>query len=440
MSTWDAKVSRIDEPEPGLLSLSFRAGAQHEALVIAILPGTLELGIVAHRPRGAAATPSITKLRRHLEGTRIVGIERSRRAVRLTLKRGDRTRFLVAAPTKPYGAWWLSDIGGAVVIRSPGASGKPPTEDEHWMTQTMGALRDRGAGAYDAHQTARLEQLRRMLTRELKRLRKKREAIRGDLERAGQAATLHEQATILLAHASEIPGDATFFEAAPWDAPNRRIRIELAPGQSPAAQAQNLFEKSKRLRRGLDVAPARLEAVETALTELQRLEEELAGYPAAEAAAALESHGITIVEPRERERRRRRGGTRLPYREFVTEDGTVVLVGRGAADNDRLTLRVARPHDLWLHARGIPGAHVVVRLSKGKSCSTQTLVDAATLAAHFSDLRAESVVEVLYTPRRFVRKRRGSAIGSMTLDREKVMAVRVEPDRLRRLLGSEKKS
>jgi len=123
----------------------------------------------------------------------------------------------------------------------------------------------------------------------------------------------------------------------------------------------------------------------------------------------------------------------------VSGEAANVLVGRGAADNDRLTLRVARPHDLWLHARGVTGAHVVVPLTKGKSCSPETLVDAATLAAHFSDLRGEPVVDVIYTPRRFVRKRKGSAIGSVTLEREKVIAVRVEPARLERLLQNEKK-
>jgi predicted ribosome quality control (RQC) complex YloA/Tae2 family protein len=87
----------------------------------------------------------------------------------------------------------------------------------------------------------------------------------------------------------------------------------------------------------------------------------------------------------------------------------------------------------------VTAAHVVVRLAKGKSCSPETLVDAATLAAHFSDLRGEPVVDVLYTPRRFVHKRKGSPIGSVTLGTEKVIAVRVEPSRVARLLESEKK-
>ncbi len=110
-------------------------------------------------------------------------------------------------------------------------------------------------------------------------------------------------------------------------------------------------------------------------------------------------------------------------------------MGRGAADNDRLTLQVARPQDVWLHARGVPGAHVVVPLVKGASVTPEVLVDAATLAAHHSDARGESVVDVQWTERRYVRKPRKSAAGAVTVDRERVMSLRVEPARLRRLLA-----
>jgi predicted ribosome quality control (RQC) complex YloA/Tae2 family protein len=114
-----------------------------------------------------------------------------------------------------------------------------------------------------------------------------------------------------------------------------------------------------------------------------------------------------------------------------------LYVGRGAAQNDELTLHVARPHDLWLHAKEHPGAHVVVPLAKGRSCPPETLVDAAHLAAHFSDARGERVVEIQYTPRRYLRKPRGSAKGAVIVDREKVLVLRVDDARLQRLLNTE---
>jgi predicted ribosome quality control (RQC) complex YloA/Tae2 family protein len=121
----------------------------------------------------------------------------------------------------------------------------------------------------------------------------------------------------------------------------------------------------------------------------------------------------------------------------VGASGARILVGRGAAHNDALTLHVARPHDLWLHAKDRSGAHVVVALKKGESCPPELLVEAAHLAAHFSDARDERIVDVQYTPRRHLRKPRGSAPGLVLVDREKVLILRKDDEVLRRLLESE---
>ena len=125
---------------------------------------------------------------------------------------------------------------------------------------------------------------------------------------------------------------------------------------------------------------------------------------------------------------------------YRSESGQPILVGRGGKDNDALTTRHARPHDLWMHAKGVPGAHVVVPLDKGTTCHAELLVDAATLAAYHSDARGESVCDVSYVERRYVRKPRGSAPGAVTYEREKVIAVRREEARLARLLAARDES
>jgi len=440
VSVWNAKISRLDQPEPGLLSLSIRAEGRNGALIVVTLPGTLALGVVEERPRGAVASPAVSQLRRHIEGAHITSVEISRRAARFSILRAGATRFLIAAASKPYGAWWLCETDGSVLVRSPGAPRSVPAEERHLKPKSIDELRADGNSVLDVHRRIRKDQLERLLQQRIQRLSKKRDAIRADLARAATAESLRERAKLILAHLAEIPANARYFETMSWDDNPQPIRIELEPRKSPAELAQALFSKAKHLERGLDVAPARLESVEAELSELAGVRATLHRDSAHELASRLESLNVSTTAPKEAARKRRREGARLPYREFLTTDGSTALVGRSAADNDRLTLRVARPHDLWLHARGVTGAHVVVPLSKGKSCSSETLVDAATLAAHFSDLRGESVVDVLYTPRRFVHKRRGSAVGSVTLDSEKVIAVRVEAARLERLLENEKKT
>ncbi|MFA9472392.1 MAG: hypothetical protein ACERNK_17615, partial [Deltaproteobacteria bacterium] len=131
MSAWNAKIARVDQPEPGLLSLSFRADGRNEVLILVTLPGALGLGVVEERPRGAIASPAITQLRRHIEGARIEAVDMSRRAARLSLTRADTARFLIVSPSKPYGAWWLCEVDGTIVVRAPGAPPTVPVEDEH---------------------------------------------------------------------------------------------------------------------------------------------------------------------------------------------------------------------------------------------------------------------------------------------------------------------
>jgi len=126
-----------------------------------------------------------------------------------------------------------------------------------------------------------------------------------------------------------------------------------------------------------------------------------------------------------------------PYHEFRSQAGVAILVGRGAERNDELTFQVARGADLWLHTRDVAGAHVVVVLD-GKPVDEQTLLDAATLAAHHSQARDERQVDVGYTLRKHVRRPPKARPGQVTTSALKTLRVRVEPERLQRLLASRK--
>src|SRR5439155_739870 len=74
-------------------------------------------------------------------------------------------------------------------------------------------------------------------------------------------------------------------------------------------------------------------------------------------------------------------------RRYVSSDGFEILVGRTSRDNDHLTFKVARPNDLWLHAADYGGSHVVVRNSTRKDVPHRPIIEAAQLAAQFSQAR-----------------------------------------------------
>jgi predicted ribosome quality control (RQC) complex YloA/Tae2 family protein len=104
-------------------------------------------------------------------------------------------------------------------------------------------------------------------------------------------------------------------------------------------------------------------------------------------------------------------------------EGFEVLVGKGARDNDRLTFRIASPQDLWLHAAGYAGSHVVIRRGESRSEIPREVVErAAELAAHHSKARtARGKVEVHLCRVADVRKPPGFPPGKVELRRwEKV--------------------
>jgi predicted ribosome quality control (RQC) complex YloA/Tae2 family protein len=90
-----------------------------------------------------------------------------------------------------------------------------------------------------------------------------------------------------------------------------------------------------------------------------------------------------------------------------------------------LTFRVARPNDLWLHAADYPGSHVVVRNSARAEIPHQTIVEAAQLAAKFSQAGSDSKVMIHYTQRKFLSKPKGAAPGLVRLS--SFRSITVEP-------------
>jgi predicted ribosome quality control (RQC) complex YloA/Tae2 family protein len=210
------------------------------------------------------------------------------------------------------------------------------------------------------------------------------------------------------------------------------VPIALDPALSAAENAQRWLRRAKRYQAAAErIEARRLEVGE----ELSRAESLLSRAGSAQDAgqlAAVEAESPAASPGRSKAQ----AAPRLPYRKFISQSGAPILVGRSARDNDTLTIRVARGNDLWLHARGMQGAHVVVP-GPGESPDPRTLGDAALLAAHFSSARGQEGVEVAWTRCKHVRKAKGSAPGSVTVTQEKVLRVRLDEDRLAALLRTE---
>jgi predicted ribosome quality control (RQC) complex YloA/Tae2 family protein len=462
--------SRVDAVRPHaeralVLELFGRAGAVR--LLVSAEADLTRLHVASARPRPAATLTAFHQLaRRELEGARLSGIEAvpGDRVVALRFESARGPLRLVAELTGRHGNVFLMGDDGIIrasairnlsqrrtlVPGSPYVPPAPPPEPERGglrPTPVAGAPFPYSAAierAYAAREDAqRLAEARKRL----------REPVRAAVARASRAlARLAEEAARVPAaeadrHAADLlkanlrlvrrgMSEVTVTE---WTEEGpREVTLALDPALGPQ---ENLARGYRRYRRIVDSAArvaAREAEVRAREAALRRL---LARVDAAEegALARLEKEARRLgAGPRPAAApRRRRDEAALPHRTFRSLAGTSILVGRGAAENDALTLRIARGNDLWLHARGVTGAHVVVRLEKGKAPDQETLLDAAHLALHFSDARGAPRADVACTHVKYVRKPKGSAPGAVTYSQEKVLPLRLEPGRVERLLAEE---
>ncbi len=217
------------------------------------------------------------------------------------------------------------------------------------------------------------------------------------------------------------------------------VVITLDPRKSAKANLQRLFDRAKKADRGrprvearLEAVWERLEAIDAATTGAKTAQGEDLVALAERAGVSLEGFGSVVGGTAQ-------GQNQRPIdrfaRRFTAVDGTEIFVGRGASENDRLTFGFGRGSDLWLHARGSPGAHVLLRPKPGSSASQEALLDAAHLAVHNSPQRGEEKAEVLVAERRHVKKTKGAPPGLVGVAESRTVLVRMEPERIARLYG-----
>ena len=106
---------------------------------------------------------------------------------------------------------------------------------------------------------------------------------------------------------------------------------------------------------------------------------------------------------------------RFPNVQKIDIDGFVVYVGKDAKSNDHLTFNVADKEDIWMHVKGVPGSHVVIRVRE--NLPTETIIKAAAqLAKKNSKASKDDKATVVYCQKRFVKKEPGMNDGQVKVD------------------------
>ncbi len=277
------------------------------------------------------------------------------------------------------------------------------------LSEFYGALV--GIEAYDAAKIpifAQLDDAREKIQRKYDALRRSEsdEAERDRLRQSGE---------LLLAYQYQITADQTEFSAQ-YDFDLPALVIKLDNTLSPLENAQRYFAEYDHAKRAMAEVPALIRATELERDYIDQLRSDLtlaSNWPEiGEVQDALQQggywHGPKTARPK---------GTKSGPLKVMTPDGATIWVGRNARQNEEVTFGKGSPQDIWLHARGVPGAHVIIK-SSGQAVKPGVLQHAAGLAAYYSAARANGRVLVDVTERRHVHKIKGGKPGMVTYRNE----------------------
>lgn len=437
-------VQKVHAPTTTRVYLELRVPGRSVHLLICSDPGVARISAITERPANPLTPPNWQSvLRRELTGAKLVDAEAlpSRKTALLHFTREERPLTLVLEATTAPAIVLCAAQAKVLCLSIPSRVGLRVGQpwaplDEQPLKPAPSRLSGdqvflRLAHAAEAllataEQKTWVDARRSPLLSKLKKLERTKEKVRLEAERTGKALEFRRAGELLAQNLHRLQRGQKSVTLTEYleDGSTREVEVDLDPKRTPQQEVEWRFHQYKRMLRGAQMAKARLVTLDA---ESAALTAQLAALDASPPAPP--ALGTPRVRPGPQE-------ALPPYREYVGHGGQRIWVGRGSAHNDALTFHVARPFHLWLHARGVPGAHVVIPLEKNTEVSGELLLDAATLAAHHSDAKGEPRVEVSYVPAKFVRKAKDAPPGAVTYTREKTLLLRLEPARLQRLLGS----
>jgi predicted ribosome quality control (RQC) complex YloA/Tae2 family protein len=246
-------------------------------------------------------------------------------------------------------------------------------------------------------------------------------------ERSRDTERLRRWGEAIFAYLWQIqPGDAEL--VVETEAGGEKIPLDSA--KDPKEVAQEYFEEYRKAQKAGNTLPERIDAAMNERQYLQQLRtqsQQAEGFAAIEALRQeYEEHTGSrhVVEEKSSHKASRKQSARKVV-PLTDDDGNLIYIGRSGRENEQVTFEIGGADDLWLHARGVPGSHVILRMRTPSQEPDDNAVEtAASLAAYYSGSRESGTVEVDVTARRHVRKIKGGGPGMVTYRNERTIAVR----------------
>ncbi len=453
------KIQKISQPLPDSLTFEIRRPGQTITLFISTHPQTARLHALTQRlPNPPTPPPFCQYLRSHILGAQIEQVVQvpDDRVILISLLVKQVTLFLVVALTGRSANLFLVNKKNEVVrslkpdrqgpqriqtyfnaggSQHPEKSDADSTSDTSPGTFPISRRLEQTYLALEQQQALRQHQEQQLaaLRKAMKKTQRRVNAFTQDLVKAHRYCEYGRYGELLKGQLGQIQkGETQITLIDYYDEGLPELTLPLDPSKDPTWNLNDYFRKHRKFTGAEREVRPRLEKAQT---ELAKLNEE---FQAAERGemnqSELPSPNPKPAQPKVPSSKKPKTAT--PYRRYLSENGFSILVGKGAKDNDAVTFKVSKQDDMWLHARGTSGSHVIIELEKKKQVPSETLKDAATLALFYSDLRKSGKGEVIYTLRKNVRKPKGAKPGSVTVTQEKTTWVYVDQKRLDRLKNS----
>jgi predicted ribosome quality control (RQC) complex YloA/Tae2 family protein len=205
---------------------------------------------------------------------------------------------------------------------------------------------------------------------------------------------------------------------------NSLVEIQLAAELTPAQNAESYYEKHRKARLGRSKVEGEIAQLEVTLAKIRKQIAAIASNPDAAALGRVAKNAARARKPLVEKGIPGLVFSSPPFR---------IIVGRTASENDELLRRWVRGNDWWFHARDWPGAYVFVKVQAGKTLPLETMLDAASLAVHFSKGKGSGQGDVYYTQVKYLRRAKGAKKGTVLPTQEKNLRVKLEEARMERL-------
>ena len=264
-------------------------------------------------------------------------------------------------------------------------------------------------------------QLLHVIRKNLQRNKKKLKKLSNELKATENADEYRIKGEVLTTYLYQIKRGMTKITLPNFYDNNKEITISLSTQLSPSQNAQKYFKKYQKLKNAVTFVNEQIELTKKEVAYLEEIQTQIELATPADLndiKTELQQEGY-IKKKQQKSKHSSRVKINKPE-SFIASDGTEILVGKNNLQNEKLTLHTAKKTDIWLHAKNIPGSHVII---KSNNPSDETLFEAAMLAAYFSKFRSSANVPIDYVQIKNIRKPNGSKPGFVIYEGQKTLTV-----------------